>query len=116
MSPRTHLFVACANGKRIPPDPRLRLRHAYDSPPSPLADHVASWTSRLETVDSKETSVANLYKGEHWAQVRAFAAQNTDLRVWVCSAGYGLVGYETRLKSYSATFAPNGPDSVQAVI
>jgi hypothetical protein len=35
-----------------------------------------------------------------------------DVRVWICSAGYGLVPLASRLAPYSATFGMGHPDSI----
>jgi hypothetical protein len=114
---RTHLFVACTNRKRIRPDRRLRLGNADDtSEGSSLADYVRSWTTRLDDSNVETLPASQLYKGEQWALVRHLASERRDVRVWICSAGYGLVGFDTRLKAYSATFASGQPDSVRAVI
>jgi hypothetical protein len=48
--------------------------------------------------------------------VRSFSscegAGHFDLRLWVASAGYGLVPFEALLRHYSATFSAGMPDSV----
>lgn len=46
--------------------------------------------------------------------VRSVAVHSPSVRVWVVSAGYGLVRLDTPLSPYSATFAPGQPDSVCA--
>jgi hypothetical protein len=52
-----------------------------------------------------------LYAGDHWCVVRELAGR-PGVRVWVCSAGYGLVNLSSPLRPYSATFAAGEPDSV----
>src|SRR5262249_43525449 len=34
------------------------------------------------------------------------------IRIWVCSAGYGLIGLDSTIAPYAATFSPGHPDSV----
>jgi hypothetical protein len=41
------------------------------------------------------------------------AVADGRVRLWVCSAGYGLVHADAPLVPYSATFATNDPDSVR---
>lgn len=57
-----------------------------------------------------------LYSGDHWSIARDLDGSKVGsrlrLRVWVVSAGYGVLGLEDRIHSYSATFAVQHPDSV----
>jgi len=55
-----------------------------------------------------------MYMGDHWAVVKSLAAVNPSLHctVWICSAGYGLIGPGTVIKSYRATFRRGEPDYV----
>jgi len=66
---------------------------------------------------SKAIPAAELYAGDHWSVVRRLpdVARSRGLRptLWVISAGYGLVPASALLRSYSATFAPRHPDSVE---
>ena len=114
---KTHLLIPCTSRKRIPAEPALRLGRADDTPwGSPLAEYVASWTDRIDASKEEPLPASELYKGEQWAAVRNLVRDRPDVSVWVCSAGYGLIGYQTLLKSYSATFTVGEPDSVHRVI
>jgi hypothetical protein len=56
-----------------------------------------------------------LYAGDHWSVVRSIAdwvGDDIEIRVWVCSAGFGLVQWDDMITPYSATFAPSQLDSV----
>jgi hypothetical protein len=55
---------------------------------------------------------AELYVGDHWCVVRELAGR-PGVKVWVCSAGYGLVALDSPPRPYSATFASGEPDSVR---
>src|SRR5947199_312969 len=57
-----------------------------------------------------------LYSGTYWATVRRVhmraLAQGYDAKLWITSAGYGLVAATARIKPYSATFSKDNHDSV----
>lgn len=58
----------------------------------------------------------DLYVGDHWAIARSLpeVARSAGLapRLWVASAGYGLVPEDAPLRCYSATFTPGDADSI----
>jgi hypothetical protein len=58
----------------------------------------------------------NLYAGDHWSVVKSLPLLANEFgfrsKLWIISAGYGLVPSETLLHPYSATFTSGHPDSV----
>ncbi|HEY4258779.1 MAG TPA: hypothetical protein VGM98_01410 [Schlesneria sp.] len=59
---------------------------------------------------------SRLYAGEQWQISRSLteiaAQRQLHARLWVVSAGYGLVRADESLKPYSATFSRSHPDSI----
>lgn len=111
---QVELVVTCTDRKTVAVPEQLRIRHLVDVPP---VERVAHWTGLLECVDAPTVSARDLYAGDHWAVVKETAGVECNglrIRLWVCSAGYGLVPWETTLKPYSATFSPGHSDSVGA--
>ena len=108
-----NIIVTCTKRKFYPTTPRLCLR-SVDAAGAQLASH--AWIDRLTTTPGQAIRSEALYAGDPWTTVRslpdAAAAGGLTTRMWVCSAGYGLVSLESNLKSYSATFSRNHPDSV----
>jgi hypothetical protein len=107
-----HLIVACADRKSVAAGPPVRLGAVKAGP---VSERCSRWWNLLAFAPAR-TPARDLYVGGHWsvakelpalARARGFAA-----RLWVCSAGYGLVPAETPLASYSATFAADMDDSV----
>jgi hypothetical protein len=76
----------------------------------------AQWLEQLRSQKTESLPAGLLYAGDHWSIVRSLdnvsLAGGSRVRVWVCSAGYGLIGLRTQVRPYSATFAPNHSDSV----
>ncbi len=81
-----------------------------------MAARAEEWLKRLRDTKCPGVCSRGLYTGDHWSKVleleAAARASGFKARVWVCSAGYGLVSLDTELKPYAATFAPGQADSV----
>ena len=110
---RINIIVTCTKRKRVLPNSDLHLR---DVCAADLQQAFLEWRSRLIERPSEEIPARSLYAGDHWSVVQSLEgiAQCSGLSVaiWVCSAGYGLIGIDSEIKPYSATLSVNHPDSV----
>lgn len=107
-----HIVVACSDGKRGTPRAEHHLRRY---PRGPL--RATRWLAGLEKAQHLAVPAKELYVGNHWAVARgmpdlALAAGWARSRLWVVSAGYGLVAAEDGVIPYSATFGRRHADSV----
>jgi len=107
------VVVSCSSRKRYPVPLNLSLRNVQNE----QTDHRArKWVSRLKTCSVAPRPAASVYGGDHWSVVRVLAGPDSRFqirrRVWICSAGYGLIPYEASIKPYAATFASGHRDSV----
>jgi hypothetical protein len=79
-------------------------------------DVFTRWWQALSRHDSPTRAARELYAGDLWTVsmdlVRAAQASGFDARLWVASAGYGLVPAEAQLRAYAATFTPGHADPV----
>ena len=107
MGAEVHVLVTCTNRKTVSPLAALTLRAVPGRTPADRAD---VWVDRLQTTKTDHITAESLYAGDHWQVVRSMPISAN--RVWVCSAGYGLIPLSAKLASYAATFTPNHPDSV----
>lgn len=108
-----NLVVSCA--KRKTREPRAGLRLRVVRPGKAVESRAAAWAARLRANSTAGVPAGELYAGEHWHTVRSVIGPPTQpVRVWVVSAGYGLVRLDTPLAPYSATFTPGQADSVSA--
>jgi hypothetical protein len=109
-----NLIVSCT--KRKTRDARASLRLRDLAGPATVEERVGAWIRRLRAERSGLLPARGLYCGDHWAVVRSIAegvpGNGQAVRVWVCSAGYGLVTLDSHLAPYDATFTPGQPDSV----
>jgi hypothetical protein len=106
-----HVLVTCASRKTVEVPPELHLGSLADLAPTPEA--VREWTSRLNAPGRSACIAAeDLYAGEHWGVARqlpvSVPAAVRDIRLWVCSAGYGLISAYALIRPYAAAFS--GPD------
>ena len=108
-----HVIVTCANRKSRPIPAHLQLGQVTGRTP---VQRGRRWISRLaRTEDVPQVAALELYAGEHWSVARGFAALHRPgevIRLWACSAGYGLIPAEAPLKPYHATLTPGQADSV----
>jgi hypothetical protein len=106
-----HIVVTCSSRKNAQIPVQLRLGELREQRP---ALRFAAWTRRLAVGIGAAYPAVDLYAGEHWQVARSLtgALAGWPTRVWVASAGYGLVPVDTSIRPYSATFSPAQPDSV----
>ena len=111
---RLHIVVTCANRKRVPVPAVLHLRRTRGARPTQRA---ARGIERLAATRTEAISASDLYAGEHWDVARSLPAAARGFvnpKLWVASAGWGLIEADARIHPYSATFSPRHPDSVAA--
>lgn len=109
----THVVVTCANRKSLSIPPRLQLGEV---PGASASERVRKWIARLaDTGSTPQVPASDLYAGEHWSVARRFseyAQPGEEIRLWACSAGYGLIPAEAQIMPYHATLTPRQADSV----
>jgi hypothetical protein len=113
MKPDLHIIVSCTDRKRVSVSDELRLRSV---PAKPIEDRAKAWWFRLTRYKGEGIPAIDLYAGGHWSIVRELPESarhaNLNAKLWVISAGYGLVPATACLHPYSATFAGSHPDTV----
>ena len=113
-----NIVVSCTYRKRrvggaskLAEDQTIKLRDFHGT----LQERIDLWWEALQTQDSPKLPARDLYAGDHWSTSLQLAdiskSRGLKSRLWVCSAGYGLLPVDAPLKPYSASFSP-GPDSV----
>ncbi|MBV9109251.1 MAG: hypothetical protein JO306_07585 [Gemmatimonadetes bacterium] len=108
-----NVVVTCTKGKTRKPSLELQLGDVSAATPE---ERASLWIARLEKARGEKTRAFDLYSGDHWSVVRslpaAAARSGSDVQLWICSAGYGLIRADTQLHPYSATFSNPNPDQV----
>jgi hypothetical protein len=108
-----NLIVNCTNRKKAVAPRALRARTLRAKT---IPKRLDEWARRRATHGVEDRPAADLYAGDHWQVAQAIpreaAESGLDMRLWVCSAGYGLIRASDPVKPYSVTFAARHPDSV----
>lgn len=108
-----NIIVTCTKRKSVPAQDCLQLGRVVGSTVSEL---VKQWISQLQKANSPSRPADELYSGDHWQIARSLPevarGRKIHVRLWVCSAGYGLIPSWAPLKPYSATFSTHHKDSV----
>jgi hypothetical protein len=106
-----NVVVTCTKDKRHPVAGDCQLRNVLGES---VLDRIEEWQSRTGRYWKNSVRVADLYAGDHWANVRRMESSRFGIDIWVCSAGFGLIHFDDHVAPYAATFSPNHPDSVAA--
>jgi hypothetical protein len=108
-----HVIVTCANRMSRPISAHMQLGQISGHTP---AQRARRWITRLvEAGSAPQVAAMELYAGEHWSVVRGFPATRLpgeQIRLWACSAGYGLIPAEALIMPHHATLTPGQADSV----
>lgn len=100
----------CSATKRAAAEEPIRLRQWEGS-----AAHRFRWWRHAVERSSNPIKAMDRYEGRSWKTIAsATAVLPGETQLWVVSAGLGLLRAEHEIPDYSATFAPNEPDSVGA--
>lgn len=107
------MIVTCANQMSRPIPEHLQLGQVAGGT---QAERARRWIARLaEPEGAPLVPAVELYAGEHWSVARQFplmSLQGEQVRLWVCSAGYGLIPAEAPVVPHHATLTPGQADSV----
>lgn len=113
MASTLHIIANCADTKRAVVSKTLHLRSLRTTSVNRRA---IQWWDRLAKYSGEPIPALNLYAGDHWSVVKSLPLLANEFgfrsKLWIISAGYGLIPSETLLHPYSATFTSGHPDSV----
>jgi hypothetical protein len=108
-----NIVVSCTDRKRLSVPSRLRARAIGNLP---LKQRFERWWDRLSEAREQSIEAQDLYMGDHWQICRSLPemakAKGFRPKLWITSAGYGLIAADALLHPYSATFAAGQLDAV----
>ena len=111
--PHANIVVTCTKRKRRSPNESLKFRHITKVA---IKEGFDAWVRRVSELEDDTLPARSLYAGDHWSVVGSLeqVALDSGFRatIWVCSAGYGLISINSKIKAYSATFSSSHPDTV----
>lgn len=108
-----NLVVSCTNRKKLTPLAGLSIRELRELD---FGCRLKHWVANLQQIHAPQLKAAEMYSGDHWSIARSIAdggvSRTLAVRLWICSAGYGLISPETQIKAYRATFSAGQDDYV----
>jgi hypothetical protein len=108
-----HVIVTCDNRMSRPIPAYLQLGQVLGRT---QVERAHGWIARLaEAGSAPQVPAVELYAGEHWSVARKFPTMHLpgeEVRLWACSASYGLIPAEAPLMPHHATLTPGQADSV----
>ena len=116
MRPKLTVVVTCTERKSAPATPECQVRNL---PKVSLPERHDTWVRCLDSAVDKRP-LGLLYAGEAWRRVEAVqcaaVTAGFETRLFVASAGLGLVSASTLAPSYGATFTARHADSVASSV
>ena len=110
---QANFVVTCTKRKKRLPEESLKLRHVRKSS---IEDGFDAWIKRVNGSEHSTLPARSMYAGDHWSVATSLeqiaASSGYRAAIWVCSAGYGLIGIDSEISPYSATFSSSHPDTV----
>ena len=110
---RMNVVVTCTARKTKPVPAGARL---MDVTGTTMTARFKEWTRRLERDGTDRVRVLDLYCGNAWSVIRRLRENPTTgprIRLWIVSAGQGLLSPEMLVGAYAATFSRGHADSIQ---
>ena len=111
--PNANIVVTCTKRKRRPPEEYLKFRNVTKAS---IEKGFDAWVERIKESLDDTLPARSLYAGDHWSVANSLEhvanASGYKAAIWVCSAGYGLIGIDSGIKPYSSTFSSSHADTV----
>ena len=107
-----YLISSCTNSKKNTAHPTLKISNL--STKWPLHRAIDQWLENI-TNSNPEVTALDLYKGASWQstlETYRLLSSHIETKLFVASAGYGLIKAEKKITSYDSTFAANTENSI----
>lgn len=111
--PHINVVVTCAARKTEPAAAQARVKNLKRKT---LKGRFMEWSLRMRNNSKKAVKAIDLYRGNSWSIIRKLQEDRKHgkkLRLWIISAGHGLISADTLVAPYAATFADGHVDSVK---
>lgn len=99
-----HVIVTCVSQKRVP---RVESIADDDIKKSNLSQLYEQWISKLENSNLPKIKAIDLYQGDLWnkyIQLYKLVSGLGSAKLWVISAGHGLIEADSEVVPYAITF------------
>ena len=107
IAPEIHLITGCTSRKTVPQEKRVKARELT---PGPITEVVSEWGKFLCQAERK-VKVRDFYAGRGFLEAKKTVGNNGQ-RLWVVSAGLGIVNGDWEVPAYDLTISNNSADSI----
>jgi hypothetical protein len=107
------ILASCTNSKTEKANEALTIQ-CY-SHEKPFEKVIQSWKKSREESNSQRYLTTKLYKGVGWkatVDTYNFLSNYDKTKLYIASAGYGLISHTSKITPYNATFAPRTSNSI----
>jgi len=111
--PHINVVVTCAARKAEPASALARVKNLKKRT---LKGRFTEWSMRMSRNRENMVKAIDLYRGNSWSIIRKLQKDRKHgkiIRLWIISAGHGLISADTLVAPYAATFADGHADSVK---
>lgn len=108
-----NVVVTCAARKTGSARGRNRIKNLTRKT---LNGRFREWSTQISRSDQKPIKAIDLYRGNSWSIIRKLHGHpkhGQKVRLWIVSAGHGLISAETAVAPYAATFTNGHADFVK---
>ena len=112
--PHINVVVTCAARKTEPAVAQARVKNLKKRT---LKGRFTEWSMRMSRNSEYLVKAIDLYRGNSWSIIRKLQRDREHgkkFRLWIISAGHGLIGADTLVAPYAATFVDGHADSVKS--
>lgn len=112
-----NIISSCTNSKKQTPSEAFKIANFKTD--MQLEDVINIWNENIEKETIQVYEATKLYKGAAWKatlDTTTMLATKFNTRLYVASAGYGLIHAETKICSYDSTFASSTANSITKFI
>jgi len=112
-----NIISSCTNSRKHTPSETLKIANFKTN--MQLEDVIDIWNKNIEKDTTQVYEAIQLYKGASWkATLDTCAILKTkfNTRLYIASAGYGLIHAKTKICSYNSTFASSTENSITKFI
>lgn len=107
---KINVILTCSSSKKLETPPSLSLKNFKKESVEELSK---SWMSNILSNSFTTLPAIEMYKGVYWEVVKKLYNNSKINKIWVISAGYGLIDINYNISSYNIGFKDKSLNSIK---
>lgn len=107
---KINLILTCSSNKSIKADPSLSLKTFKKEEIELLSK---KWILNLQNPNLPSLPALDMYSGNYWNVVKKLNSHPNVEKIWVISAGYGVININDKIHSYNIGFKDKSLNSLK---